>query len=385
MTVAVLDQYSWIIGDNDNATADSCTWDTEKVKRTGQAKESPFMIRIRVDETSSNPTLSKNWQLYGYTSDTPGSATLIDTGTTTAWAQIVGGQPTHGDGTGDIADLTDPTGSFQAGEYSESDETEKLLLAAGDFTDFQFCLQFTTSATGSTTYYFFLRFNDAALGAHTGGGAQVETSAGVQTLTINPAYHDNVQKDLNHPRNRTPVLATAYHKNVQKDLQPTRNTPVNPSDSYLENVQKDLQPLRSVPITPGDSYLNNVQKDIELTISKLLDLSDSYLDNVQKELSLNINASLTPSNAYNSLLNNPRPVLTAGYNLILNDTYHQSLINPRAILARIRSLTANDSYFVILSGRPVLTSVGGASGSLISAGHWIPVHWLPGYWVDNKH
>jgi hypothetical protein len=240
MTAPVLDQYSWVIGDNDNATPDSCTWDTEKVKRTGQAKEAPFMIRIRVDETGGNPSLSKNWQLYGYTSDTPGSATLIDTGTTTAWAQIVGGEPTHGAATGDIADLTDPTGTFQAGEYSESDETEKLLLAAGDFTDFQFCLQFTTSATGLATYYFFVRYNDGALNAHTGGGAQVEVAASVQTLTIQPAYHDNVQKDLLHPRNRTPVLATAYHQNVQKDIQPIANKNIDPSDTYHANIQKEL-------------------------------------------------------------------------------------------------------------------------------------------------
>ena len=140
----VLDQRTYNIGDDDAAGGDpdSCTFDGADTPRTDQAKEENFMVRIGVAEDGGNPTGSKNWQLYGHTSDVPADATLIDTGTTTAWASITPGSIT------DKENCTDELCTAQAETFSAlgqaldvSDETDKIILPANNNCEFQFCIQ----------------------------------------------------------------------------------------------------------------------------------------------------------------------------------------------------------------------------------------------------
>ena len=184
---AALDQRTYNIGDDDgdNTDPDSCTFDGADTPRAGQPKELNFMVRIGVAEDAGNDSGSKNWQLFGHTSDVPASATWIDTGTTTAWASISTGS--IGDHELCATELCTPQAEAFLGigeGIDASDETGKIELLASSNLEHQFCVQFTAAAGDDTTYYFYVRFNEAVLpGSHV--AAQVTTAAGAgETLTI---------------------------------------------------------------------------------------------------------------------------------------------------------------------------------------------------------
>jgi len=180
MTAPDLDQFGWIFGNNDASSTDcnDLTWGSENSKRSGQSKEETFMVRIRVVEGNANGTGNDYWQLFVNEADNAAGASQVLTNS----SDIIitdGANLTHGEPTADLAALTDPTGTWQNGEYTESsDDSEKLDLDQAYYTDFQFAVQFTAGAKDGTTYYLFLRNSDAALTSHSAGGAQVETAAG---------------------------------------------------------------------------------------------------------------------------------------------------------------------------------------------------------------
>jgi hypothetical protein len=72
MPVPVYDQRNYNIGDPDNANIDLCSYDGNSTARTGQAKESNFIVRVQVAEDAGNNGLNVNWQLfYNKTGDDP--------------------------------------------------------------------------------------------------------------------------------------------------------------------------------------------------------------------------------------------------------------------------------------------------------------------------
>jgi len=59
-----LDQRNYILGDDDNADPDLCTWDVENTPRTSQAKEVNFMVRLQVANDGGLNTNTIDWELY---------------------------------------------------------------------------------------------------------------------------------------------------------------------------------------------------------------------------------------------------------------------------------------------------------------------------------
>jgi hypothetical protein len=171
--MAVNNSERWIVGDNDNADPDLGAFDTEEVGRTDQPKETNFALRFQVSETGAG-TWNPSFALYGHTSDAIGSATLIDTGTTTTWAQMVPGTPTDGDPT-TAPVMTAGPGAWQNGEYSESDATDQISGLTSEYTEVMFSLQFTASASDETTYYFWIKES---------GGADLDNYNETSTCTV---------------------------------------------------------------------------------------------------------------------------------------------------------------------------------------------------------
>lgn len=165
------------IGDDDSADPDTCTFDALDTIRTGQAKNENLMVRIQVHgETAGSATAT--WQLYYNTSDTEVGATKVTTISTVV--KLVSGTPTDGDPTNGSTVVFDASGSYDwhDGEYSESDDSDKLVLEQDHYTDLQWCVQFDDDAGDETTYYFFVKRSDSDLTGYN-ISAKVETEAGV--------------------------------------------------------------------------------------------------------------------------------------------------------------------------------------------------------------
>ena len=190
--VPVLNQVHWKIGDNDSADPDTCSFDAIDTTRTGQAKTTPFMVRIQVTNTGDAGG-SQAWELYYNSSDTTTGAVQVGAALgANVLVDSVGGQPTDGANCDGSTVVYDYSGSYtwQNGEYDEGDgATDKLALGADYYTDFQFSVQFTADAAYSTTYYFFLYFNGGVLDNYS-SSAKVATEAAPAGLDIPIAmYH----------------------------------------------------------------------------------------------------------------------------------------------------------------------------------------------------
>lgn len=181
---AVLDQRNYIFADDDNADPDNCTFDAENTPREAQALDTNVMVRLQVAEDGGDATLSKNWQLFYNTVDNENTATQVTTLTNPA---IVNGTPADA-AVVDVEKCSAQPETWQNGLYSESDETGKLLLAANGNTEFQFCIQFTTGATGD--YYFYLFHDDSKLSGTYDNVAKI--TIGVSTLSINVSECEEV-------------------------------------------------------------------------------------------------------------------------------------------------------------------------------------------------
>lgn len=177
-----LDQESWRIGDDDNADPDACTWRGS----CGSAGYSypintPFMVRITVANKGNKTSGSETWSLWrSANASTPVTPTQVTT--SSALVEITGGTPT--DGAATDAEVCAGTGTRVNGEYNDANDTitgfELLANGEDQCTEFQFCVQFLSGASG--TYYFYIRYLAAVedLDAYTGGGAAVAvTSTGV--------------------------------------------------------------------------------------------------------------------------------------------------------------------------------------------------------------
>ncbi|MHC4397583.1 MAG: hypothetical protein ACYS1A_18220 [Planctomycetota bacterium] len=152
------DQTSWIIGDDDNADPDGCTWDTEATRRTGVAKETLFIVRIQIAETGGDDSGNNSIALYYNTSASTAGSVKIQVDPNGNAVEFVDATPTDGDPTDDNTVMVAEGGkTWQDGEYSESANSDKMVLGSGKYTDIQFGIQFTANATAGQVYYFHLR------------------------------------------------------------------------------------------------------------------------------------------------------------------------------------------------------------------------------------
>ena len=164
------------IGDDDNADPDLCSFDALDTERTGQEKNANFMIRIQVHNAVADSAAAA-WNLYYNDEDDPETATKVTTASTVA--KIVDGTPADAVATDDHDVVYDASGSYTwaDGEYSESDDTDKLGLTTDYYTDFQWCVQFDNNAADNTTYYFYVRRADSELDGYS-QVAKVKTAEG---------------------------------------------------------------------------------------------------------------------------------------------------------------------------------------------------------------
>jgi hypothetical protein len=170
MGVPSLDQVSWayVTPDPDDTTdPDLLTageWTIDSAELAVQVNDLVH-VRICLEENAGNATGSKNFQFYYDNDNTPSTATQATT--TDSNVQIV-----DDGGTNDIPNASTintsrtngGAGTWQDGEYIDTaDDFSKMALAGNYHTELQMYLQFLTSGT----YYIFVRYNDAALDAHT--------------------------------------------------------------------------------------------------------------------------------------------------------------------------------------------------------------------------
>ncbi len=171
----VLDQRNYNIGDDDNADPDLCTWDGNSTPRVGQAKEVNFMVRLQVANDGTGDAAPGNWQLYYNTVDDEDTA--IQVTTISGVVAITNGTPN------DQVNCNSLVCSDQAEEWSDgiftdaSDESGERDLDQAHFTEYQFCVQFDTTAGGKIDYYFYLFFNGAKLNGTYDNVAKVTTAA----------------------------------------------------------------------------------------------------------------------------------------------------------------------------------------------------------------
>lgn len=172
-------QEYWVIGDDDNADPDLCTFDTTCVTRTNQAKLTNFMVRVQV-ANDGDATSTIAWQLYYNDSDDATSAVQVGAELDgDAQVDSSDGTPANGAAVDDYDVVYDNTTNLDwiDGQYDEVDgETGKLGLDSGQYTDLQFCVKFTALAQDEQIYYFFLRHGDIELDTYI-SSAKVSTPA----------------------------------------------------------------------------------------------------------------------------------------------------------------------------------------------------------------
>ena len=157
MTTIALDQRNYRIGADNNADPDLCTWSASDNTPGSYPIGTKAMIRIQVAEDVGNSTANTYWSLYYNTVDNPDTATQV---TSITNPKISDGTPTDGTAT-DTRICAEQAETWKNGLYSESDTTGKFALTGNYYTEFQFCIEFTSGATG--TYYFYLFYNAAKL------------------------------------------------------------------------------------------------------------------------------------------------------------------------------------------------------------------------------
>lgn len=157
-TTITFDQRNFIMADDDPSSAndpDSCTFDTENADRTAQPKSTPFHIRFQIAQEGPSDAGNQNFSIWYDKDGTPSTATQVTT--TSAEVQLtesVGGAALADGDACDTRKCTAQAETWQDGSYLEtSDETGKIDVDAGFYTEIQFCLQLLPAASG--TYYFY--------------------------------------------------------------------------------------------------------------------------------------------------------------------------------------------------------------------------------------
>jgi len=169
----------WIFGDDDNSDPDLCTWDVEDTGRTDQAKTSNFMVRLQTAGVNQN---NRNWELWYNTTDDPSTATQVTT--SDSIVQITNGTPTDGTATTENVMTAHASYTWLDGNYFDTSNESGNYSINSEYTEFQWCVQLTASAGDSTTYYFWIMYDDGLqLDSYPATTCNVTTEAGVTTVS----------------------------------------------------------------------------------------------------------------------------------------------------------------------------------------------------------
>ena len=244
------DHYKW--GDDDNADPDSCSFDSLDTPRTGQAKLENIMLRIQVHDEAADSAAAV-WNLYYNTTNNPSTATKVTT--SSAVVRLVDGTPADGTATDDYDVVYDASGTYtwSDGEYSESDDSDKMALLDGYYTDLQWCIEFQSDAGDSTDYWFFARRADSELDGH----SQV-------------------------PKITTAAGGTAYEKVLSFSIAPTLS------------LKKQGEKVLGFTIGPTLSLKKEAEKALGFTIG----LTAALLKEAQKILNFTIGPTLGLGRGY---------------------------------------------------------------------------------------
>ena len=215
-----LTQVAFAWGTDDTADPNTNTLGVEGTDITGVVKNVKTILHILVKNTDA-ATGSKNWQLYYNTTDNPATAVqVLTTGSAGTIIVMADGQPTDGDVI-TARRLSDPTGTWQNGFYTDGDASAKLALAGTNgYTEFQFCILADNSAGDDTDYFFYLRINMAVMDAHT-DVPKLTTEAVVGAQDVAPAFIDSAASVGTHAITTTVDVTPNIVPSVAQVFSPT--------------------------------------------------------------------------------------------------------------------------------------------------------------------
>ena len=272
-TAAVTEQVHYFLGADDPSVEDdpnSITWnpagEDSSVNYQAVAKESKFHIRIQVAETAGGGLSNANFSLYYHeATDNSTNATEALTAADSRHVQIV--DSTGGELIADltaitVAKCTAPVGgeSWVNGAcVDESDETGKFGLD-DQYTEIQWCVQFTPSATGGEIYYFYIRHDDNECDTYSKKPA-ITLEAGAVTYTRTSDVDGILLKEQTRTSDVDGILLKEQEKALGIDAKFIFQKTI---DSYVDAI------LRGI-VTKGVG-VDAIFKDLARTTSTGLDV-----------------------------------------------------------------------------------------------------------------
>jgi hypothetical protein len=153
------------------ASGSGATWAAnEDTKLTGLTKGTIRRVRFEVSNEGGSTSGGVTYQLEVAQTDTCGSGsyTAVPTGTGGDWQIVNSTYITNGEATSNIVGgLTDESATFIPGQLEDaSNTTGSITLNGNEFTEIEFAVQATTSATDGANYCFRLTNSGAALNTY---------------------------------------------------------------------------------------------------------------------------------------------------------------------------------------------------------------------------
>lgn len=165
MAGTTLVQYAWRIRtDSTAAEGGTPVWGAAEDTVFDPAVSTPFRIRFSIENTGGSSAAAHAWSIFvsrnsGAYAGVSTSSSYVQAVDATAGASSNGSAITS-------ALLTGASGTFASGVYCDVGGTAPLALSGNCYTEFEFGLEFTSSAVAGDTYAFEVYFNGAALNTY---------------------------------------------------------------------------------------------------------------------------------------------------------------------------------------------------------------------------
>jgi hypothetical protein len=195
------------------------TWAAnEDTKLTGLATETTRRLRFLVDNsgTATSGAVSYELQVAETATCSGGSYTAVDS--STHWNIMDSTNVTDGSASENVSGgLTDPgTSSWVAGELEDSaDSTDTVTLAADEFTEIEFAVQATTSATAGGDYCF--KLVEA-------GSGDLDTYTQYAKVSIAGGGNSPPTLTVNDPDGTSDTVTVGQNYSINYDLADTDDT-----------------------------------------------------------------------------------------------------------------------------------------------------------------
>ena len=250
------------------------TWAAaEDTVLTGLAKTTTKRLRIAIsNEAAASGNVLYRLEVSDPNPATCDGATYTRVDTSTHWSMVTSTQFADGDPTANlIPGLTDPAGkTFVAGQSKESnDETTGISLSGTGFTEIEYALQATASATGGALYCFRLTdagtatnftYTEAKYGQVTVAGANnflVEAAGGGNIATQNAGGPFNIQITARDFLGNTAISFTGVGNTVEISstgaLSGGSGTTATFTNGVLSSHSVTISNIGSFTITATDS------------------------------------------------------------------------------------------------------------------------------------